>query len=191
LRRRSRLSHGILLGLLAGDERLHGGVRLDEPREERTFVHVVEHGRELQRAGQVFNDFDVGARGEFADQFQIFQDKIAQTVRALLVELVAFHRGEHGAENFRAEDVHEILGALAAEPQEQFAAGGVLVDVTRERFLEQRELALRDEQAGKFLRELCGNMVQRAAQHVLPFAGTIRARDDVSRRGSPPAAGRT
>ena len=72
----------------------------------------------------------------------VFEDEIAQAVRAFFVELVALHRGEHGAENFRAEDVHEILVAVAAEPEQQFAAGRVLVDEPRERLLEQIHFAV-------------------------------------------------
>jgi hypothetical protein len=112
----------------------------DEAREERTLVHVVEHGRELQRAGQILDDFDVGGRGQFAEQLLVFQNEIAQAVRAFFVELVALHRREHRAENFRAEDVHEGIAAFAPEPEQQFAARGVLVDEPRERFLEQIHL---------------------------------------------------
>ena len=80
--------------------------------------------------------------GQFAEQFLVFQNEIAQAVRALFVELVAFHRREHGAENFRAEDVGEVVVAFAAEPQQQFAAGRVLVDEPGERFLERFQFAL-------------------------------------------------
>src|SRR5450631_1068314 len=43
------LNGAVLLGLFAADERLHGGMFFDEPREQRPLVHVVEHRRELQR----------------------------------------------------------------------------------------------------------------------------------------------
>ena len=107
-----------LLGLLAGDERLDGRMRLDEPREQRALVHVVEHGRKLQGARQILDDLDVGGRGQFAEQFLVVEDEFAQAVGAFLVELVALHRREHGAENFRAEDVHEGIVAVAAEPEQ-------------------------------------------------------------------------
>ena len=143
----------------------------DEAREERTLVHVVEHGRKLQRARQILDDLDVGGRGQFVEQLVVFQNKIAQTVRAFFVELVALHRGEHRAENFRAEDVGEGVAAFASEPEQQFAAGGVLADEPRERFLEQIPFAFRDEQAGKFLAQFRGNEIQRAAQNFLPAFG--------------------
>ena len=136
------LNRAVLLGLFAADERLHGGMFFDEAREQRTLVHVVKHRRKLQRAGQILDDFDVGARGQFVKQFLVFQNKIAQAVRAFFVELVAFHRGEHGAENFRAEDVRKIFTAFAAEPEQQFAAGGMLADELGERFLEHLHFAL-------------------------------------------------
>ena len=107
-------------------------------------------------------------RGQFDEQFLVFEDEIAQAVRAFFVELVAFHRGEHGAENFRPEDVREGVVALAAEPEQQFAAGGVLADELGERFLEQVQFAFVDEQAGEFLGQLGGNNIQRAAQDFLP-----------------------
>ena len=166
-----RDEQAVLLGLLAGDERLHGRMRFDEPREQRTLVHVVKNRRKLQRARQILDDFDVRGRGQFADQLLVFQNEIAQTVRAFFVELVAFHRGEHRAENFRAEDVHEIFIAFAAEPQKQFAAGRVLVDVPGERFLQQIQFAFADEQVGEFLGELRGNQIDRTAQNFVPAFG--------------------
>ena len=162
---------GFLLGLFAADERLHGGMRLDEPREQRTLVHVVKHRREFQRAGQILDHLDVGGGSQFDDQCLVFQDEIAQAVGAAFVELVALHRGEHGAENFRAEDVHKSFAAFAAEPEQQFAAGGVLADELGERLLEQVQFAFGDEQAGEFLGQLGGDKIQRAAQDFLPAVG--------------------
>src|SRR5664280_3725658 len=144
-------------------------MRLDQAREERTLVHVVKYGGKFQRAVQILNDFDVSGRGQFTEQLLVFQNEIAQAVRASFVELVAFHRREHGAENFRAEDVHEIFVALAGKPQQQFRARRVLVDVLGERLLEQAELAVGDEQAGKFLGQLRGNKIERTAQNVVPL----------------------
>ena len=179
MRRRSRLSHetssdAVLLGLLAGDERLDGGMRLDKPREQRTLVHVVEHGRKLQGARQILDDLDVGGRGQFAEQFLVIQNEFAQAVRAFLVELVALHRREHGAENFRAEDVGKGVVAVASEPEQQFAAGGVLADEPRERLLEQIHFAALDEQAGQFAAQLRGGGVQRAPRHFRPAVGVRR-----------------
>ena len=154
---------------------------LDQPRQQRALVHVVKHGRELQRAGQVLDDLDVGGGGEFAEQFLVFQDEIAQAVGALLVELVAFHGGEHGAEDFRPEDVGKGVAAFAAEPEQQFAAGGVLVDEPGQRFLEQIPFALGDEQAGKFPAELGGHDIQRVAQDVLPASGLATLKDSSAR----------
>ncbi len=82
-------------------------MRLDEPREQRTLVHVVEHRRKLQRAGEVLDDLDVGGGGQFAEQLLVVEDVFAQAVGAFFVELVALHRREHRAENLRAEDVRK------------------------------------------------------------------------------------
>ena len=62
--RRSRLSQETTrvvscLVSLAADERLDGGIALDDARQERALVHVVEHGRELQGAGQILDDFQI------------------------------------------------------------------------------------------------------------------------------------
>ena len=149
-------------------------MRLDQPRQQRTLVHVVEHGRKLQRAREVLDDLDVGGRGQFGEQFVVVEDEFAQAVGAFLVELVAFHRREHGAENFRAENVGEGVAAVAAEPEQQFAAGGVLVDEAGERFLEQIHFAFLDQQTGKFAAELGGDDVQRAAQNFVPAVGVRR-----------------
>ena len=53
----------------------------------------------------------------------------------------------------------ESLRSLA-EPEQQFAAGGVLADEPREGFLEQVDFAFLDEQAGQFAAELGGDAVQ-------------------------------
>jgi hypothetical protein len=73
--------------------------------------------------------------------------------------------------NLRAQDVHEILGALLAEPQEQLAAGGMLVDEPRQRFLEQVELAVVVQDARDFLGQLGRDGIQRGAQHFVPPFG--------------------
>ena len=147
---------------------------LDEPRQERTLVHVVEHRRKLQRAGEVLDDLDVGGRGQFGQQFMVVQNEFAQAVGAFFVELVALHRGEHGAKNFRAENVGKGVAAVAAEPEQQFAAGRVLVDEPRERFLEQIHFAFLNQQAGKFAAQFRGNGIQRTAQDFVPALGIRR-----------------
>ncbi len=126
----------VLFGLFAADERLDGRMTFNEPGEERTLVHVVEHRRQLQGAGEVFDDFDVGRRGQLGEQFVVVQDEFAQAVRAFFVELIAFHRGEHGAKDLRTENVSIGIVAFASEPEQQFAARRVLVDQPGECFLE-------------------------------------------------------
>ncbi len=95
-----------------------------------------KHGRKLQGAGQVLDDLQVRRADQFGQQFLVVQNVIAQPVRAFFVELVALHRGEHGAENFRAENVGKGVVAFLGQPEQQFAAGGVLADEPGERFLE-------------------------------------------------------
>jgi len=112
----------------------------DEPREKRTFVHVIEHRRQLQCAGEVLDHIDVGRRGQLGQQFVVVQNEFAQPVRAFFVELIPFHRSEHGAKNFRPENVGENITAFACKPEQQFAAGRVLVDQPGECFLEQIHL---------------------------------------------------
>ena len=156
-----RNQHGtVLFGLFAANERLDGGMTFDEPREERTLVHVVEHRRQLQCAREVLDDFDVRGRGQFGQQFMVVQDKFAQTVRAFFIELIPLHCGEHGAKNFRTENVGKGVAAFASEPEQQFAVGRVLIDEARERVLEQIHLAFLDEQAGKLTAQLRGNGIQ-------------------------------
>ncbi len=149
-------------------------MRLDQPREERALVHVVEHGRKLQRAREILDDFDVGGRGQFGQQFLVVEDEFAQAVGAFFVELIAFHRGEHRAEHLRAENVGEGIAAVAAEPEQQFAAGGVLVDEAGQRFLEQIHFAFLDQQIGELAAELGGNDIQRTAQDFDPAVGVRR-----------------
>jgi len=122
----------------------------DEPREERTLVHVVEHRRQLQGPGEVLDHFDVGGRGQLGQQFMVIQNEFAQTVRAFFIELIPLHRGEHGAKNFRSENVGEGIAAFASEPEQQFGARRMLIDQPRERFLEQINFAFLDQQTGKF-----------------------------------------
>ena len=102
------------------------------------------------------------------EQFLVVQDEIAQAVGAFFVELVAFHGGEHGAENFRAEDVGKIVGAFPAEPEQQFAAGRVLADEAGERFLEQVQFALADQQRARIPWPAWRRPIERAAQDVRP-----------------------
>ena len=127
-----------------------------------------KHGRKLQRARQVLDDFQVGGADQFDEQFLVVQDEIAQAVGAFFVELVAFHGAEHGAENFRPEDVGKGIGAFLGQPEQQFAAGGVLADEAGQRFLEQINLAFVDQQLRAFAAELGGNDVQRGADDVHP-----------------------
>ena len=129
-----------------------------------------KRGRELQRAGEVLDDLEVGGADEFDEQFLVVEDEIAQPVGAALVELVALHRGEHGAEDLRAEDVGEGVVAVLGEPEQQFAAGGVLADEPGQGLLEQVDLAFLDEQAGQLVAELGGNAVQRRLQRLVPVA---------------------
>ena len=143
----------------------------DEARQKRALAHVIEHGRELQRAGQVLDHLDVGGGGQFIDQLLVLQDKVAQPVGAFLIELVPLHGSEHGAENFRPEDVGEGITAFAPEPEQQLAAGGVLPDQLGQRLLEQVHPTLGNEQAGKLLAQLGGDEIQRAAHNLLPAVG--------------------
>ncbi len=50
----------VLLALFAGDEGLDGRITLDDPGQQGAFVHVIEAGGELQGAGQVLDDLEVG-----------------------------------------------------------------------------------------------------------------------------------
>jgi hypothetical protein len=96
---------------------------------------------------------------------------IAQFVGAFLVELVALHGGEHGAEDFGAEDVGEGIGAflgVLGQPEEEFAVGGVLADEAGEQFLELLPFAAGDQGVGDFAGQLGGNMVEGAEEGVGP-----------------------
>ena len=130
-----------------------------------------KHGRKLQGAREVFDDFEVGRADQFHQQFLVVEDEIAQAVGAFLVELVALHRGEHGAEDFRPEDVGKGVVAVLGQPEQQFAAGGVLADEPGQRFLELLDLAFVDEQAGQLAAELGRDAVQRRPQHLVPVLG--------------------
>ena len=147
---------------------------LDEPRQERTLVHVIEHRRQLQGAGKVFDDFDGGGRGQLGQQFVVVQNEFAQAVRAFFVELVAFHRGEHGAKNFRPENVGKGIVAFASEPEQQFAARRMLIDQPGQRFLEQLHFPFRNQQIGKLAAQFRGNKIQRITQHFMPVLGIRR-----------------
>ena len=48
------------------------------------------------------------------------------------------------------------VGAFLGQPEQQFAAGGVLADEAGERFLELIDFAFVDEQAGELAAELGG-----------------------------------
>ena len=135
---------------------------LHDAREQRTFVHVVEHRRELQGARQILDHFQFRRRRQFRQQVLVVQDIFAQTVRALFVELIALHRGQHRAKHFRPENVGEGVIALLREPQQQFTAGQMLGNQPRDGFLEFIDLAAFDEQRrgvdelGDF-RTVCGS----------------------------------
>ena len=127
---------GVLLGLLAGNHGLHRRVALDDASEQRPFVHVVKTGRKLQRASQVFDDLQIGRADQLHQQRLVVEYKIAEFVGPLLVELIPFHRGEHGAEDFRTEDVRKAIRPLPRQPEQQFGPGRVLVDQPRKDFLQ-------------------------------------------------------
>lgn len=97
----------VLLDGFAGDEFLDGGEDLYDAREERAPVHVIEAGRELERAGEVLHDFDVGGGNQLGQQLEVGEDEVAELVGLLLVEGVALDGGHHRAEDFRPEDVGE------------------------------------------------------------------------------------
>ena len=62
------------------------------------------------------------------EKLMVVENKVAQPVGTALVELVALHRGQHGAEDFRSQDVGEGVVAVLGEPEQQLAAGGMLAD---------------------------------------------------------------
>ncbi len=128
---------GFLPGLLARNHGLHGRVAFDDARQQRALVHVVETRRKLQGAGQVLDDLQVGRADQFDEEGLVVENIIAQFVGALLVELVAFHGREHGAEDLGAEDVGKGIGPFAGQPEEQFAAGLMLADEAGQQFLER------------------------------------------------------
>ena len=107
----------------------------------------------MQRAGEVLDHFQIGRLDQFHDQFLVVEDEVAQLVGFLLVELVALHRGEHGAKHFRPEYVGKGIGTLLGKPEQQLAAGGVLADDAREHVLELFEFPFVNQQVGKLSAE--------------------------------------
>ena len=77
---------------------------------------------------KIFDDFEIGRADEFNEQLLIINDEIAQAVGAAFVELIAFHGGEHGAEDFRPENIGETVAAFLGQPKKKFAACLVLAD---------------------------------------------------------------
>ena len=99
------------------------------------------------------------------------QDVIAQFVGAFFVELVALHGGEHGAEDFGAEDVGEGIGmflGVLGQPEEQFAAGLVLADEAGQQFLQALPFAAGDQGVGHFPGQLGRDVIEGAEEGVGP-----------------------
>ena len=162
---------GLLLRLVARNQHLDRRVALHDAGQQRALVHVIERRRELQGAREVFDDFEVGRADEFHQQLLVVEDKVAQPVGAPFVELVALHRGQHRAEDFRPEDVRERVVPVFGEPEQQLAAGRVLADEPRHGFLEQFDLAFLNEETGQLAAEFGGNAVERRLQRAVPVLG--------------------
>ena len=57
---------------------------------------------------------------------------------------------------------------LFGQPQQKLGAGRVLTYQTRERFFQEVEFALLNQDASKLFAYLCGNAVQRIPNDILP-----------------------
>ncbi|PAW76124.1 MAG: hypothetical protein B9S33_21155 [Pedosphaera sp. Tous-C6FEB] len=158
----------VLLAGLASDELLDDGEDLDDARQKGAAVHVVEARRELERAGEVLDDFNVGGGDELGQELVVGEDEITELVGLLLVEDVALNRGDHGAEHFGSEDVSEGVRALLGEPQEQVAAGLMLADQTGECLAQEVELAILHKHRGALASELGRHVVDRADDGFMP-----------------------
>ena len=158
--------------MIAGDHGLHGGITLDDAGQQGAFVHVVKTRGKLQGAGEVLDDFQVGGADQFDEESLIGEDEIAEFVGTLFVELVAFHGGEHGAEDFGAEDVGEGIGPLFGQPEQQITAGLVLADEAGEKFLQAVEFSAGNEGEGDFARQLGRDVVEGGQKGIGPAFGT-------------------
>ncbi len=88
-----------MLRVFARDEGLDGGVALDDPRQQRTLIHVIKTRRQLEGSREVLDHFKVSRADQFDQQILVIEDVITQAVGLLLIELVPLHRREHRAEH--------------------------------------------------------------------------------------------
>ena len=161
----------ILLGLFTGDQFLHHGEHFHNARQQGAPVHVIEAGRKLQCSGEILYHLDVSGVDELGQQFRVGEDEIAELVGLLFVEDVALDGADHGAEDFRSEDVGEGVRALLGEPEEQFAAGLMLADEAGERLPEQVKPVVLHEHGGAFAGQLGGRVVQNVDDGLMPERG--------------------
>ena len=153
----------VLLGLLAADQRLDRRMALDDAGQQRPLVHVVEHRRKLQRAGQVLDDFEVGRAVSSASSSWSSRMNSRSRLERFSLNWSRSIAVSMARKTSGPEDVGEGVVALLGQPEQQFAAGGVLADEPGERFLELADLAFLDQQVGEFAAELGGNGVQALA----------------------------
>jgi hypothetical protein len=144
----------VLLGLLAADERLHGGMRLDEPREQRTLVHVVKHGESCSaRVRSLMTSMSADAVNSPSNSWS------SRMKSRRRLERFSLNWSRSIAVSMARKTSGPRMSAKSSlrsrpKPEQQFAAGRVLADEPRERFLEQIHFALVDEQARKFRHSL-------------------------------------
>ena len=187
---------GFLLGLVAGDERLHGGMRLDEPRQQRALVHVVEHGRNCSaRVKSLMTSMSAVAvnsaincwssRMKSRRRLERFSLNWSRSIAVSMARKTSGPRMSTKS-SVRSLPNHSSSSLLAACWLMRRASVS----------LSRSSLPPLTEHAGDFLGQLGGDGVQRVAQHFLPAVGiglpcTIPARDDVWRREWIRAAART
>ena len=114
---------------------MDGRITFDDARQQRTFVHVIEARRKLQARVRSLITSRSAEPINSTSKLLVVEDEVAKSVGFLLVELVSLHGGEHGAKNFRPENVGKSIGTFLGQPEEQFAAGLVLADQPGQRSL--------------------------------------------------------
>ena len=149
----------VLLLVVAGDHLLDRRVGLDDTGEKGPLVHVVEAGRELQTASQIADDIDVRRLDQLRQELDIVENEVAETIGSLLVESIPLHGRQHRAENLRPENIGEVIIALLAQPEQQFAAGAVLADKPDQLLLEQLPPVLEQQEPSTFTGQLRADIV--------------------------------
>ena len=90
-------------------------------------------------------------------------NEIAQAIRTFLVELVAFHRGEHRAKNLRPENIGEASERSLASHSSNSLLAVMLTDQPGQRFLQLVDLAFSISRPANSRHNLAEDGIQRDA----------------------------